>query len=106
MKVLELNRKILRWLGMCLERDASHRDYYQSFLTNLFFLALFSIYIQESALYFFNNMDKMSEAVTALMVAIAFFQLAGIYISFIWNKSEIFDFFGELQQFVDESKLT
>lgn len=105
MKVLESNRKTLWLLGMCLERDATQRDYYLSALKNWFVLIILSICIGGSARFFYENYENnLIEAMPALIMVVGVSETAGIYATFIWNKNDVSDFFKELQDFVNESK--
>lgn len=104
MKVLDLNRKFLRLLGMCLNRDATRREFYFSAFANVFMLTIYFAYIGSSAMFFINNLDNMGEAIYSLMQVVAVVAISGTYVSFVSNKNTTFDFFDELQQFVNESK--
>lgn len=106
MEVLNLNRKILRLLGMCLKRDAMRREFYLSAFANVCILAIILIFIGESVMFFFNNLDDIRAALFSLMQAVALIQICGAYVSLISNKNAIFDFFDELQRLTNDSEYT
>lgn len=107
MQVLELNRKILRLLGMCLERDATRREFYLSVFANMVIVVVMLFNFEIDTAFFYDNLEKnnnIGDAIHVLMQIVGTVQATGIYISFILNKKTIFDFFDELQKFVDESE--
>lgn len=105
MKMLELNREVLRLLGVCLERSATRRDFYLSAFVNVFILASYFAIITSSAMYLYENLDEIGDAIFCLMQIVSFVAVGGTYVSFMLKKCSIFDFFNEMQEFVDESML-
>lgn len=103
MKVLELNQKILRLLGVCLERNATQKERQQSAFANVFVLASFAAILGNNAMYFYVNLGNMAEAIFSLMLLVAFVAVTATYASFMLNKNVICEFFDELQGFVNES---
>lgn len=103
MQVLELNRKILRLLGLCLECNATRRELYRSAFVNVVILASYFGILFTSATFVYDNYDNLSEAVYGLMQMVGYAAITGSYVSFMLNKIGVFDFFNELQGFVTES---
>lgn len=104
MNVLKLNRKIFRFLGLCLERNATRREFYRSALANVFILASLVVILVNSAMYFFVNLENTGDAIYSLMQIVGYAAITGTYASFMMNNNTIYDFFDELQEFVNESK--
>lgn len=104
MAVLQLNRKFLRFVGVFLERDATQREVLLSAFANVFVLTLFFMIIEYSAMYFYRNLErKLADAIFSLMPIGGFLALTGTYVSFIFNKYAIADFYDELEEFMNES---
>lgn len=104
MKVLQLNRKILKLLGVCLERDAMLSDFFLSGLVNVLVLTTQFAIIEYSAVYFYRNVGiHLGDALFSLMPVVGFLAISSSYASFTLNKFKVSDFLDELQVFVDES---
>lgn len=103
MKMLQLIREMLRLLGVCLECGATRRDFYLSAFVNVLILASFFAIITSSDMYLYENLDEIGEAIFCLMQIVSFVAISGTYVSFMLKKRSIFDFFNEMQEFVDES---
>lgn len=89
MKVLELNQKILRLLGVCLERNATQKEWRESAFANVFVLASLAAILGNNAMYFYVNLENMGEAIFSLMLLVAFAAVTGTYASFMLNKNVI-----------------
>lgn len=104
MNVLQLNQRVLRALGICLERNAMPKQYWLSVFANGLILASFYIHFANSAMYFYYNWhSNMGSAIFSLMQMVALTSVTGTYSSIVANKNTVADFFNELQEFVDES---
>lgn len=104
MAVLQLNRKFLRLVGLYLERDTIRKEVILSAFANVFVLLLFLTIIENSAMYFYHNLESnLGDAIFSLMPIGGFLALTGTYVSFAWKKFAISDFFHKLDRFVSES---
>lgn len=103
MKVLELNQKILRLLGLCLEHNATQRELYLSAFANVCILAINLVLIEFSGMFFYNSSDRMGKATFSILQIVASVEKTGTYVSYMLNKNAICACFDKLQELVNES---
>lgn len=97
MQVLRLIRKILVFLGLCL--DCEHRT--RQLLINGSIVTLLVGFLCITMEFILTHMDDMADFMYAVMQFITFLTVTTCYICFSLRKTETFHFFEKLQSIVN-----